>query len=413
MIYPQIVAYIKDSLSKKIPLDQIKKSLIANGWRESDINEAIALNNQSFEPATTPSQAINNKPNKTIPPKIIFIVLGIFSFLLILSLVIFLLVKGSNQISDTEVLQGAVVNLGLNKEVKFNIEEESHRLVVDSIREDSADITIYSSPIITTLSVGQEQKFDLNSDNSYDLLVRLNSITNQKADIYVQEINEAICVEEWECTDWGICVNSTQSRTCTDANSCGMEDSKPSEIQVCVVEVVVANLTCSEKNGTVCEIYEECNGTLEENCCLGNCTRIETTACGTNITCLIDASEICHPANLTYGVYSGNSTIENTTYYYSIEGFEDEAMERCEFYAAVQNVEGNFTSTQWTELLAVYTTVQINEMLYTIHSDLIGDYVNCIFSTSDLEDYLIEVQNGRYVLTAADLVEYECTGDLY
>jgi len=45
----------------------------------------------------------------------------------------------------------------------------------------------------------------------------------------------AACTESWTCTDWSTCSNSQQTRTCTDANSCGTTTSKPSESQSCTV----------------------------------------------------------------------------------------------------------------------------------------------------------------------------------
>jgi hypothetical protein len=41
------------------------------------------------------------------------------------------------------------------------------------------------------------------------------------------------CTENWSCTSWSSCSGGTQSRTCTDANSCGTTASKPSESQSC------------------------------------------------------------------------------------------------------------------------------------------------------------------------------------
>jgi PGF-pre-PGF domain-containing protein len=47
------------------------------------------------------------------------------------------------------------------------------------------------------------------------------------------EISEGACTESWSCTDWSVCVNSTQTRTCTDSNDCGTTVNKPAESQEC------------------------------------------------------------------------------------------------------------------------------------------------------------------------------------
>jgi hypothetical protein len=50
------------------------------------------------------------------------------------------------------------------------------------------------------------------------------------------------CSESWSCGDWSTCVNSTQSRACTDAQHCGTITQKPVESQACAV-VPVPDLT--------------------------------------------------------------------------------------------------------------------------------------------------------------------------
>ena len=44
------------------------------------------------------------------------------------------------------------------------------------------------------------------------------------------------CTENWSCIGWSDCVNGKQTRTCTDANSCGTTVNKPAESQSCVVK---------------------------------------------------------------------------------------------------------------------------------------------------------------------------------
>jgi hypothetical protein len=41
------------------------------------------------------------------------------------------------------------------------------------------------------------------------------------------------CNESWECENWSECINGTQSRACTDLNSCRTEELKPNETQKC------------------------------------------------------------------------------------------------------------------------------------------------------------------------------------
>jgi len=41
------------------------------------------------------------------------------------------------------------------------------------------------------------------------------------------------CTESWTCTDWSVCEDNIQTRSCTDKNSCGTTDDKPFESQPC------------------------------------------------------------------------------------------------------------------------------------------------------------------------------------
>ncbi len=41
------------------------------------------------------------------------------------------------------------------------------------------------------------------------------------------------CKPNWQCSDWSACSNGKQTRTCNDANNCGISDGKPALSKVC------------------------------------------------------------------------------------------------------------------------------------------------------------------------------------
>jgi hypothetical protein len=43
----------------------------------------------------------------------------------------------------------------------------------------------------------------------------------------------SLCQPEWSCTDWGECVEGTQTRSCTVTNNCELDTGKPAESQTC------------------------------------------------------------------------------------------------------------------------------------------------------------------------------------
>ncbi len=44
------------------------------------------------------------------------------------------------------------------------------------------------------------------------------------------------CTPDWQCSDWSSCSGEEQTRSCSDANSCGEEEGRPSETQSCTEE---------------------------------------------------------------------------------------------------------------------------------------------------------------------------------
>ncbi|MFH0874042.1 MAG: family 16 glycoside hydrolase [Candidatus Komeilibacteria bacterium] len=52
--------------------------------------------------------------------------------------------------------------------------------------------------------------------------------------VYSLTAASSSCTENWGCSDWSACVNSLQTRTCVDANSCGTETTKPATSQACL-----------------------------------------------------------------------------------------------------------------------------------------------------------------------------------
>ncbi len=79
-----------------------------------------------------------------------------------------------------------------------------------------------------------------------------------------------ICTPNWSCTEWSECINNSQTRICTDLNSCNDLSDKPSETQSCIP--CVPNWDCTAwspeecpKNETqtrICTDLNEC-GTEE------------------------------------------------------------------------------------------------------------------------------------------------------
>jgi hypothetical protein len=100
-------------------------------------------------------------------------------------------------ITESNLQDGYSKQLYTDWKLSFKSEGISHQLKLNSFSptNKTATITISSNPQTRTLFVGEEWKVNLNSDNFYDLLVRLNNISFVNANIFIKEINETIVPE--------------------------------------------------------------------------------------------------------------------------------------------------------------------------------------------------------------------------
>jgi len=62
-------------------------------------------------------------------------------------------------------------------------------------------------------------------------------------------INPPSCTESWTCGAWSACSAGTQTRTCTDANSCGTTNTRPPLSQSCIVPDTTAPAPVSDLRG--------------------------------------------------------------------------------------------------------------------------------------------------------------------
>lgn len=72
---------------------------------------------------------------------------------------------------------------------------ENHTITINRVYSNKVALTIQSNPIKLNVSVGEEKKLSLTSSGYYDLYLKLNSITNGKADLTIKSIHEAIGAE--------------------------------------------------------------------------------------------------------------------------------------------------------------------------------------------------------------------------
>ncbi|HJZ18706.1 MAG TPA: hypothetical protein VJ208_01235 [Candidatus Nanoarchaeia archaeon] len=80
--------------------------------------------------------------------------------------------------------------------------------------------------------------------------------------IPVTSSESASCSSGWVCSDWSECVDNSQARECSDANSCGTEEGKPSVTQECQpAESCTDGIKNQDESGV------DCGGEICENRC--------------------------------------------------------------------------------------------------------------------------------------------------
>ena len=95
-------------------------------------------------------------------------------------------------LSDTQFVKGFTKDVATKERIKFTISNIEHYVGVSSLTSTTATIKIASTPVTATLSIGEEKKYEITNDSYYDLSVKLNNITSNKASLTLKSIHELI-----------------------------------------------------------------------------------------------------------------------------------------------------------------------------------------------------------------------------
>ncbi len=302
----RLIDFINKSLKKGIDEQNILNSLLKKGWKKNLVEDAFSFVKNS-QPSKTPFEDVEEpvqeeiqegketpeeepkeeikkeskekpqtkkkkkeikekKTEKQKPPKekkdsegeekkeSPFKTLIIMVVLLGVLIGIFLLFGfTSKTFTEEDLINGTTIILDEGKSVSISL-EGSHELTVRKIKGEVVSFRLESKAYEFNLSVGNEKKIDFGNDGDFDLLIRLVSVS-EGAEIYLSKLTQAFCEENWECEEWGECVEGFQNRNCTDLNDCGTIENMPKEIR-----------PCCEENWE-CEEWGECvGGTQTRNC---------------------------------------------------------------------------------------------------------------------------------------------------
>jgi hypothetical protein len=255
----EIVQYILENSKRGFSSQRIRQSLLAQGWSDYDIEEGfryIRDGNQRL-----PEKNTVFTTGSFFESGFFKLILGVLILIAFVVLILLILPeRESFSISDFS----NNTSLEISKEnAKIKLGEEG-KVMKLSKSGNRIDYSFNGSEGV--LLVGEELNFDLEGDGEYDFFMRYESVNEENFPILF--FGEYVpCVPNWNCGNWGDCINGIQIRSCIDENSCGSLEGRPVVKKICVVEeekVIVENET--ELNET------------EVNESVGNQTGINETA---------------------------------------------------------------------------------------------------------------------------------------
>jgi hypothetical protein len=69
----------------------------------------------------------------------------------------------------------------------------------------------------------------------FKVRVSFDSVIDFSDNTFTIAVVSQTCEPSWSCASWGNCLNSQQTRTCTDSNNCGVTTNRPALTQACFI----------------------------------------------------------------------------------------------------------------------------------------------------------------------------------
>jgi len=267
VVNQELIEYVRKSLAKGNSIEDIKKKLLETGWKQYQVEEVIRIVNNELGFETEKKQKKAAK---------IFITFAIIVILFSIFLFIYLFSSSPRAILDSDLVNGTYLELSKGDSVEFNLEGKERVLAIELIGEDNSEIIVGEPFVSLDLKINQTNHIDLTGDGVKDLKFILKKIEKKRIILFVQAIEEDVCEEDWECTEWGVCISGYKGRVCIDNNLCGTIAEMPDEEIACES----FELNC-EDQGEICNSTSFCDINVivsldSADCCLGICKLNET-----------------------------------------------------------------------------------------------------------------------------------------
>ncbi|MBT4375861.1 hypothetical protein HOD29_00595 [archaeon] len=297
-------------------------------------------------------------------------------------------------VGDDVLMLGTSFEISENSLIYFNFNNEEYQISIVEINEASLSYEIEKG-LEEILNFGRPESLDLDGDRESDLEFRINDIEGKDAMVFLEFLSkeESTCVENWVCTDWGVCINYLKKRVCVDNNLCETELDKPSLVEVCASSGIVEYKSEDPLYFPVGEnvSYFDCG--LEEGVYVNDCF-VEAS-----INCT--ATEFSNKVSLDlFGIILETNSLLRIK--------ENEG--KCVFYEEAVSLSIAYGEEMIGELLAQgYTQEEIDSEEVLANEgvqDYLGAWTECSFNKEDLTGVLEKWKEGDLSSSA------ECSFDL-
>jgi len=122
--------------------------------------------------------------------------------------------------------------------VRIKIDNEKHYVGIIGLTSTSATVNVSSSSQQAILNVGDQKKFDVTSDGSYDLLISLKNIMNNSANLTISHINEKIELKTSPEEKKNEASGDERKETVSSDIESGEEKAKTSSVLIWIIAVI-------------------------------------------------------------------------------------------------------------------------------------------------------------------------------
>lgn len=111
---------------------------------------------------------------------------------------------------------------GYDPEISFKMDDPSTVEIEGYSKDNTVNI------FIEDVKIGEISYFP-SWENQKNIIIP----ASKRATISAKTANLTRCIPNWKCSEWTGCINSSQTRNCTDINNCNSLKGKPNEKRSC------------------------------------------------------------------------------------------------------------------------------------------------------------------------------------